>query len=128
MKKLISAAALGSLFSMAAWCQATAGLGAISGTVLDASGTAVPGAKVTVANPSLGIVRYLTTTSAGDFAAAALTPEKGYTVTVEKQGFSLYEAEGLVLQVGQVLNLKIALTVGAVTQKLEVIDAAPLVN
>jgi hypothetical protein len=128
MKKVVFAAVLGSLFSIAAWCQATAGLGAISGTVVDASGTAVPGAKVTVANPSLGVVRYLTTTGAGDFAAAALTPEKGYTVTVEKPGFSLYEAEALVLQVGQVLNLRITLTVGAVTQKLEVTDAAPLVN
>jgi len=122
------AAALGSLFSMAAWCQATAGLGAISGTVLDASGTAVPGAKVIVANPSLGVSRELTTTSAGTFAAPALTPETGYKVSVEKQGFAPYEADGLTLHVGEVLNLKVALAVGSMSQKVEVTDAAPLVN
>src|SRR5260370_37415301 len=90
MKKLVVAAIFGFLFSAAAWCQATAGLGAISGTVFDASGTAVPGAKVTVANPSLGITRELTTTSAGAFSAQALTPEKRYKVTIEKDGFSPY--------------------------------------
>ncbi len=128
MKKLICAAALGSLFSMAAWCQATAGLGAISGTVLDASGTVVPGAKVIVANPSLGVSRELTTSSAGTFAAPALTPDPGYKVSVEKTGFTLYEADGLTLHVGEVLNLKVSLNVGAMTQKVEVTDAAPLVN
>jgi hypothetical protein len=128
MKKIVFAAVLGSLISTAAWCQATAGQGAISGTVLDASGTAVPGAKVTVANPSLGISRELTTTNAGVFSAPSLTPEKGYKVTVEKQGFSQYDAEGLILEVGQVLNLRISLTVGSMSQKVEVTEAEPLVN
>jgi Carboxypeptidase regulatory-like domain/TonB dependent receptor len=128
MKQLAFAAVLGTFFSTAAWCQATAGLGGISGTVLDSSGTAVPGAKVTVTNASLGITRELTTTNAGVFAAPALTPEKGYKVTVEKQGFSPYEADGLVLQVGQVLDLKISLNVGSMTQKIEVVETAPLVD
>jgi hypothetical protein len=113
---------------MAAWCQATAGLGAISGTVLDASGAPVPGAKVTVANPSLGVTRDLTTTNAGVFSAPALTPEKGYQVTVEKEGFSSHRADGLTLQVGEVLNLNVKLTVGSLAQTVEVTSEAPLVD
>ena len=113
---------------MAAWCQATAGLGAISETVTDASGSPVPAAKVVVANPSLGINRELVTTGAGDFAAPALTPEKGYKVTVQKDGFAGYEADGLVLQVGEVLNLSVKLTVGSMSQKIDVTSEAPMVD
>jgi hypothetical protein len=128
MPKLISIVSLGLVFSLAAWCQATAGLGAISGTVRDASGAAVPGAKVVVANPSLGVTRELSTTGAGTFAAPALTPENGYKVTVEKQGFAPYEADGLILQVGQVLNLDIKIAVGSMSQKVEVTTESPLVD
>lgn len=77
MHKAVKIASLSLLFSFACWGQATAGLGAISGTVLDASGSPVPGASVVVANPSLGVKRDLITTSAGDFTAPALTPRRG---------------------------------------------------
>jgi len=40
--KVVSIASLGLVFSLAAWCQATAGRGAIAGTVLDASGAPRP--------------------------------------------------------------------------------------
>jgi hypothetical protein len=74
------------------------------------------------------VTRDLITTSAGTFAAPALTPDPGYKVTVEKQGFSTYTADGLVLQVGQVLNLNIKLVVGTVTQTIEVTTEAPVVD
>jgi len=116
------------VFTANVYAQATAGLGAISGTVRDASGSAVPGAKVVVSNPSLGLTRELETTDAGIFAAPSLVPSQGYKVTVSKQGFSTYEANDLVLQVGQVLNLNIALAVGAMSQAVEVTAAAPAVD
>jgi hypothetical protein len=128
MSKVFKIASLGLLWSLACWGQATAGLGAISGTVLDASGSPVPGAKVVVSNPSLGINRELVTTGAGDFAAPALTPEKGYQVKVDKSGFATYEAVNLVLQVGQVMNLHIALSVGAISQKVDITADAPVVD
>ncbi len=121
MTKLATVVSLGLMCSLAAWCQATAGRGAISGTVLDASGAPVPDAKVVVANSSLGLTRELATTNAGVFAAPALVPESGYTVTVNKQGFTPYEATGLIVQVGEVLNLNIALSVGTMSQKVDVV-------
>jgi hypothetical protein len=116
------------VFSLVGWCQATAGHGAISGTVLDASGAPVPGAKVVVANQKLGLNRELTTTNAGVFNAPALVPDPGYKVTVEKQGFASYEADNLVLQVGQILDLHVVLAVGAMSQKVDVTAEAPAVD
>jgi hypothetical protein len=124
MNKLVTATVLGLLLSAAAWGQAAAGRGTISGLVQDASGAPVPGAKVVVSNQSLGLTRELTTTGAGIFAAPALVPEKGYKVTVEKSGFASFEANDIQLQVGQTLDLPIKLSVGAVAQTVEVTGGA----
>jgi hypothetical protein len=56
---------------------AQAGLSAITGSVHDASGAVVPGAKVTVANESKGIRRELESNGAGIFSAPALVPADG---------------------------------------------------
>src|SRR6476646_8949390 len=77
------------------FAQSVAGLGAISGAVRDASGSAVPAAQVTVSNESKGIRRTMDTTEAGVFAAPSLTPASGYTVTVNKQGFASYEVKNI---------------------------------
>ena len=126
--KFVCAVALSCIFSLSAWGQATAGYGGISGTVTDPSGAPIGGAKVIVANPSLGVTRELVTTGAGFFSAQALVPEKGYKVTAEKQGFASYTADGLTLEVGQVLNLKVGLTVGSMAEKITIVDAAPVVD
>jgi hypothetical protein len=116
------------LCAVGAWGQATAGLGGISGTVRDASGAAVPAAKVAVTNPALGLTRDLVTTDAGIFSAPALTPNGGYVVSVSKQGFAPYEAKDLPVRVGEVTNLNITLTVGATNTQVEVTAAAPFVK
>src|SRR5689334_21273394 len=92
-----------------AFAQSVAGLGAISGTVHDASGAAVPGAQVIVANESKCIKRTMDTTEAGVFAAPSLVPAMGYTVTVNKQGFATYEVKNLQITVGQNVGLDIVL-------------------
>src|SRR5579872_1025146 len=123
MSRILLVALLVLLFTVAAWGQATAGYGAISGTVRDASGAAIPGAKVTVSNPSLGLTRELTTTEAGIFAAPALVPGTGYKVSINQQGFAPYEAAGLTVLVGETVNLNIALSVGSISQQVEVTAA-----
>jgi hypothetical protein len=128
MNKFVWAAFVGMLLSAAAWGQATAGTGAITGTVRDASGSAVPAAKVVVTNPSLGLVRELATTDGGIFSAPALVPAPGYKVAISKQGFANYEATDISLQVGETVNLNVALTVGAVTQTVDVTATAAIVD
>src|SRR5271157_3947966 len=73
-----------------AFAQATAAFGTVSGTVLDASGAPVPGARVAVSNSSLGLNRELPTTDGGIFMAPALVPAQGYKVSVTKEGFTPY--------------------------------------
>ena len=106
----------------------TAGLGTISGVVLDATGAAIPAAKVIVANESKGIRRELTTNGNGVFNAPALTPDSAYHVTVSKEGFSNFDAKDITLAVGQTVNLHIDMNVSANTTAMEVTSQAQLME
>ena len=108
--------------------QVTAGLSSISGTVNDASGAVVPDAQVVIANDSNGVHLTLTTTGGGVFNAPSLPPTSGYTVTVDKSGFSEYQVKDMTLSVGQDLNLVVPLAVSGANQTVEVVGTAPLVD
>src|SRR5580658_5386351 len=60
--------------------------GSISGTVRDASGSAVPGAKVTVTAPATGVTRSSVTNAAGEYIVPLLGVAN-YMVQVELKGF-----------------------------------------
>src|SRR5262245_42657087 len=107
---------VGSLFA-----QGTGGgLGSISGLVQDAQNAAVAGAQVVVANESKGIRRTLETNGQGVFAAPALIPAEGYSVTVSKSGFAPYRSAPITLAVGQNLDLRIDLVVAGAQTTVEV--------
>ena len=73
-RKALAGVVLGYLFfSVCAYAQAVAGLGAVNGSVNDASGAVVPGATVTINNASKGIVRTIQTNDAGRFTAPSLS-------------------------------------------------------
>src|SRR5437868_2056185 len=112
----------------AAFAQSAAGVGTISGQVRDASGSAVPNAKVVVSNPSRGVTRSLATNDAGVFTAAALPPAPGYQVMVNAQGFTTWEVKNAELAVGQNLSLSIILGVATTTTTLDVTAEAPIVE
>lgn len=111
-----------------AFAQSVAGLGAISGSVRDATGAAVPNAQVIVANEARGIRRALTTTEAGVFTAPSLVPATGYTVSVTAQGFSPYEAKDVQVLVGQNVSLDINLAVAGTSTQVQVEATAPIVD
>jgi hypothetical protein len=129
MRKIsLSVFCLVALLVGAAFAQSTAGFGSISGVVRDATGAVVPNAKVAVTNTSKGIARNLTTNAAGLFTAPALVPAAGYSVSVEAQGFTRYDAKDFALQVGQNLSLNIDIAVAAAATQVEVSAAVPLVE
>ncbi len=70
--------------STATLAQTTA---SIQGTVTDASGAAVAGAKVSVKSQALGIERTTQTNSSGDYEVPALPPGT-YSVEVQMRGFT----------------------------------------
>jgi hypothetical protein len=114
-------------FATVGVAQTAGGVAGISGTVHDPSGASVPGAKVVVANQALGVARNLTTNDAGLFTAPALTPGTGYSIDVTASGFAGYSAKDLTLQVGQNLDLDVALSVGQTTTEVQVNEAAQLI-
>ena len=126
MKKTLAAALMTLIGTVAAFGQA--GIGSISGTVTDAMGLVVPGAAVTVNNDTKGIRRAQDTTAAGIFSADALVPATGYTVTVNKPGFSQYQLKDVQLQVGQNINLDVQLSVAGSATQVQVEATAPIID
>src|SRR5437762_26458 len=128
MRILLIAAIGFAFFRNTCFAQSTAGLAGISGVVRDAAGSLVPNAKVVVSNESKGVTRNLTTNDAGLFTAQALVPAPGYSVKVDANGFSGYEAKDLELLVGQNMNLNVNLALSTATARVEVTSAAPIVE
>lgn len=78
----------------------------------------VPDAQVVVSNPSKGVHLTLNTSGGGVFNAQSLVPASGYSVTVDKQGFSHYEVKNIELLVGQNLNIVVPLSIAARMRRL----------
>lgn len=101
--------------------------GTISGDVTDPSGSAVPGATVKIRAAAIGIDRETTTNETGSFVVPYL-PGGDYSVTVEAAGFKGHLRSGVRLDTDQVVNLKVQLEVGQLSEKVTVEAAAPLVD
>lgn len=101
--------------------------GTILGHVTDSSGGALVGAKVTVRSLGTGVSTEFKTNSAGDYVLVNLVPGT-YELTVEAQGFKSGHTTGLVLEVDQTLRQDYQLTVGAVTESVEVTTETQMVQ
>src|SRR5258706_14734388 len=101
--------------------------GTISGTVLDAQGTSVPGASVTVLNLDTNVSNVVTTNSSGYYGASLLLPGN-YRVTVELSGFKTAVRNGIILSVGQQMDIPISLEVGAVSESVTVTGQASMLD
>src|SRR6267143_3727260 len=93
--------------------------GTILGSVTDSSGAAVPGATVTIKNVDTGLVRTVTTSDDGSYAAPEL-PIGTYTVSVEKAGFKLGVVTGIKVEVSSERRADVALQIGQAAQSVEV--------
>jgi len=93
--------------------------GTILGTVTDSSGAAIAGAAVQVKNIDTGLVRTVTTSEDGTYAAPEL-PIGNYSVTVEKAGFRRGVVTGVRVEVSSELRADVALQTGELAQTVEV--------
>src|SRR6266566_656888 len=110
-----------------AFCLSLAGqtiTASLEGTVTDASGARIPGAKVRASNSATGVVTTVQTGADGRFVVVSL-PAGMYSATVEAAGFKRAERSGIVLQVDQQASISIPLEVGAVTETVEIGAQAP---
>jgi carboxypeptidase family protein/TonB-dependent receptor-like protein len=122
----IRAALCAAVFFVAAFGQAQT-TGTISGTIQDSSGAVLPGASVVILNEDTGISRSVQANAAGHYSAPALGLGN-YRVTASRDGFQAEARGGIVITVGREAVVNFALQVGAVTQTVEVIGEAPLVQ
>jgi hypothetical protein len=97
------------------------------GTVTDASGAVVADAMVTVTNVDTGVAQNKMTDAAGTFEFVTLRIGT-YVVTAEKPGFAVALADGVRLTVGDRLRVTLALSIGAVTEQVQVSASVPLLE
>jgi hypothetical protein len=91
----------------------------ISGHVFDASGGAVPSAKIQAVNTATNETNTATTDTSGSYTVPFLRPGV-YKVTVTASGFKQSVKDDVTLQVAKVLAVDFNLEVGAVTESVEV--------
>lgn len=114
------------LGGIAAGAQSTT-QGSISGSVLDSSGAAVPGAAVTIKNAATGFAVNLTADASGFYKAPLLEPGT-YTVSVTASGFASYRADRVSVVVGQVTSVMPRLSVASSTTEVVVTEQTPVIN
>ena len=115
-RALLVASSLLACFSVAAQTTSTE----ILGTVTDATGALVPGAKVTLVRVATGERRLMSTTSTGDYSFPLIETGE-YMVTVAKEGFTTQEKTAIEVQLQQKARVNFELTVGTATQTVAVL-------
>jgi len=101
--------------------------GTIAGTVTDANGATVAGAKLTAKNEATGDTRQATTGAEGGYVFSQLPPAN-YEVSAEHPGFKKAISTNATLRVNQTLELNVTLQVGDVSQAIEVSTAVTLLD
>ncbi len=99
----------------------------ILGTVTDASGGVVAGAKVLVTNAATGVQMNLTSDSLGNYLANLLPPGT-YTIEAEVPGFKKFVRQGVALEMTRQLRIDIVLETGSVTETVQVEASTPLLE
>src|SRR5439155_9827935 len=101
--------------------------GTILGTVSDASGAVIPGVSVRVTNPGIGLVRETITNESGNYRVEQL-PVGAYTVEAELSGFKKGVRSGIQLDIDRRARIDFALSLGNISEVVEVTSDAPLVQ
>ena len=101
--------------------------GEITGEVRDTSGANVPGVTVTITNAATNAVRTATSNDSGVYSFPSLAPGL-YNLRAEKQGFKSAAAKQVEVQVQQTVRLDLDMTVGAVSETIEVSGTVTLLT
>src|SRR4029077_3930784 len=122
-------------FSLAVsyWCVSPASLNAqtVSGTILgqiqDQQGAAIGKAEVSARNLETGSVRKTTADDTGTYRITSV-PAGSYEVSASIAGFKTEVRSGINVTVGADVAVNFSLTVGAISEKVEVTAEAPQVD
>jgi iron complex outermembrane receptor protein len=91
----------------------------LTGAVLDARGSAIPNAPVTIKSDVNNLTRKTTTGPDGRFTVSGL-PQGSYTIEVTSPGFQLYSHKGVKVSVSGANELSVALAVAGINEEITV--------
>ncbi len=112
-------------FSCAAQTSRVAG--AIQGSVVDQTGSAVTGAIATLRNQGTNQTRTISTNAEGSFRAGEL-PVGPYELRVESPGFSPYVNTAIAISIGRVVQVTVRLAPATVQQQITVSEQPPSID
>ena len=101
----------------------TAGEAAITGTVHDATGAAVPNATVIATNTATGVQTSRTSSTAGVYEVSPLIAGR-YNLTITAKGFETFTQDDIELHENQIFGFNPSLKIGSQNQTITV-NAAP---
>ena len=105
----------------------TTASGSLRGTATDPQGAVLPGVSIAVSSATVPGVRTSTTDQRGEFRVPDLPPGE-YTLTAELDGFSRFVRTPIAISAGLNVTLDIAMSVGAITETVEVQQETPLLE
>jgi hypothetical protein len=115
------------LLTSAMICLAQVEQGSITGAVVDATGSSIPKAKVTVTNQATGVTATTETTEDGYFKLPYLAAGK-YDVSIEKEGFAVNRVKDVPVLVGQSATVNVTLKTGSVHDEVTVTANAVMID
>ena len=136
MGVLVTGRTLGSTFCLLIFsvCFVTSGVaraqvlyGSILGNVMDASNAPVPGATVTITSMETNQSRETTTNESGGYTFSTV-PSGTYELKVVREGFQVSTRRDIVVTINSVARADLTLQVGAVSQVVEVVATAALLQ
>lgn len=101
--------------------------GTIVGRVTDATGSVVAGAEIRAQNTDTGVQAVAKSNNAGNFVLPYLLPGP-YTVSGEMAGFKRFVRDGIELRLNDTVEVNIELSVGNVSEAVEVKAETPLLS
>jgi Carboxypeptidase regulatory-like domain len=101
--------------------------GSITGTVMDPSGAAIPGARITATNLSTNLSTTVASNSAGVYNLLFL-PIGTYRLEVEAANFKKIAMGPFALETDQIARVDPKMEVGQTTQTVEVQGVAPILQ
>jgi len=125
MSSMVRIIVLMLVFNTVGWTQGDRGT--ITGTVTDQTGAVVPDAKINVVNVANNAERITEASGTGDYTIPALQAGK-YRVEMEAKGFKTLVRNEIVVTPGSTVRVDGSLTVGEVSDTVEVSAQAPLLQ
>jgi hypothetical protein len=107
------------LLGVGPWAVAQVDEGTVTGTVKDSTGAVIPGAEVTLTNVG---TNFELKTKSNESGFYVFPPAKigNYSIKASARGFKTATESGIVLQIAQRLNVDLVLTIGTVSENVEV--------